>query len=78
MSDDKFNQRAANGQAFNLACNEAISLGKMGDMKFLAERFIFYKQTAALFQKADLATLANIAEHPEVLELFNKINKELS
>ena len=73
MSD--FNTRAAKGQAFNLAMEDVRKNDKEGDMKYLATRFLYHYDTAALFQKADAQELATIVGKPEVIELFNQLHK---
>jgi len=77
MSDD-YSKRAAIGQAYNLAAQESIHSGRVGDMRFLVERFIFHFETAAIFQKTSIIDLANIADREDLLEKFKELHNELN
>jgi len=74
MSDH--NQRAAVGQAYNLANAEALHFGKTNDMKFIVERFLYHLETARLFQSASPQELATLVDNPKFLELIKELNSE--
>lgn len=51
------NVRAARGQALNLAVNEAISIGKAEDNKYILKRFLHYYNLSNLIQSVSLEDL---------------------
>lgn len=53
MADD-YNIRAAKGQAFNLAVNQAVAEGKQKDTKYIYSLFIRYYELGQLIQGASL------------------------
>jgi len=71
MADD-YSQRAAKGQAYNLAVATAIADGKQHDNEFIVKQFLRHMQFAALVQKAKPDELAAIIETPTILNLFRQ------
>lgn len=76
MSND-FNQRAAKGQAINIAFSIAVAEGKQNDNKFIIEQYLRVLQFAALLQKATPDQLASAVDNPKFIELINNLDKEL-
>lgn len=76
MSD--FNQRAAKGQAYNHAIEDARRADRADDLKYIAQRFYFHLETAAMFQKLQAADLALVLERPALIEKFKDLHEELS
>ena len=72
------NDRAAIGQATNLACSLAIQVGKPHDIEYLIKQFLFYRKFAALMQAADDKQLAAVAKSPTLIDLFEQISKEMA
>ena len=77
MASNDFSQRAAKGQAYNLAVQAAIAEGKGGDKEFIVKQFLYHLQFAALVQKATPHQLAEVIKSPKILELFEQIDKEM-
>lgn len=44
------NERAAKGQAINLAVHEAVAAGKAGDDNYILERYVHYFKLSQLIQ----------------------------
>lgn len=57
MSNVDYNTRAARGQALNLAVQEAISLGKTEDTRYILKRFVHYLNLSSLVQDISLEDL---------------------
>lgn len=77
MSND-FSQRAARGQAYNLAVQTAISEGRGNDNKYIIEQFLRHLQFAALVQKATPDQLASAVDNPKFIQLIQDLDNELS
>ena len=60
MSD--LNQRAARGQAYNQACDDARLVGKMNDEEYKLKRFLYHLEMADLYQRASVDDLINIVK----------------
>lgn len=52
-----YNNRAARGQAYNLAVNDAIANGKSEDTYYISRKFIHYYNLGSLFQEIDIEDL---------------------
>jgi hypothetical protein len=76
MADD-FSQRAAKGQAYNLAVQTAIADGKQHDNEYIVRQFLRHLQFAALVQKDNPEQLAKVVDNPKVLELIKKLDHAL-
>jgi len=57
MSTTDYNTRAARGQALNLAVQEAISIQKTDDMRYILKRFVHYLNLSSLVQDISLEDL---------------------
>ena len=75
MSD--FSQRAAKGQAYNLAVNTAIAEGRAHDNKFIIEQFLRHLQFAAMVQKATPDQLATAVDNPKFIQLIQNLDNEM-
>lgn len=75
MSD--FNQRAAKGQAINLAISTAIAENKQHDNKYIIEQYLRYLQFANMVQKATPEQLATAVDNPKFIDLIKKLDEEL-
>lgn len=60
MSED-YSQRAARGQAYNLAVLTAIADGKHQDRKYVLKEYLRHLAMAELLQKAPHETLKQLA-----------------
>lgn len=74
---DDFSQRAAKGQAYNLAVLTAIADGKHNDNEHITKQFLRHLKFAALLQKADPAQLATILGDPKILDLIKQLDEQL-
>lgn len=54
---DNYSERAARGQALNLAVNEAIAEGRARDNVYVLKRFVHYYETSLLIQSIDIEEL---------------------
>ena len=72
------NQRAAKGQAINLAIMTAIADGKQHDNKYIIEQFLRHLQFAAMMQKATPDQLATAVDNPKFISLIQDLDKELN
>lgn len=66
------------GQAYNNAMEDARHAARMGDMRYIVQRYMYHLETAALFQKASTTELGVIVDKPELVALFQKFHEELS
>ena len=66
--DDSYSQRAAKGQAFNLAVLTAIADGKQHDNEFIVKQFLRHLQFGSLLQKANPEQLAGILSNPKLIK----------
>lgn len=67
--------RAARGQAYNLAVQDARDAGKGDDMRFIAERVFHHLQRASQFQQFNADELAVFTRNTKLLELYTKIQE---
>jgi len=51
------NERAARGQAMNLAVHEAVHKGKENDMNYILERYVHYIDLGSIIQGLDIEEL---------------------
>lgn len=51
---DNHEMKIRKGQAFNLAVNDAVSLGKQDDVKYIYSRFVKYFELGDLLQNASI------------------------
>jgi hypothetical protein len=52
------------GQASNLAINDAISLGKQQDVKYIYQQYIYYHSLLDIIQGSDLEMIASVLNKP--------------
>lgn len=71
------NQRAANGQAYNLAIQSAIAEGRGHDNEYIIKQFLRHKQFCALLQKANPHQLSVALKSEPVRELINELEKQI-
>ncbi len=71
---DDFSQRAARGQAYNLAVLTAIGDGKQHDNEFITRQFLRHLQFAAVLQKASTEQLASLLGNPKLLDLIKQLD----
>ena len=76
MADD-FSQRAARGQAYNLAVLTAIADGKQHDTMYVTKQFLRHLQFASILQKESPENLATAMDNPKILELMSRMEAEL-
>lgn len=76
MADD-FNQRAAKGQAYNLAVATAIADGKQHDNQYIAKQYLRHLQFANLMQKTKPAELAAAVEEEAVIAKIKELDEML-
>ena len=76
MSND-FSQRAAKGQAYNLAVLTAIADGKHHDNKYIVEQFLRHLKFADLLQNNGPDMLATAVKNPKILALLEEVKSEL-
>jgi hypothetical protein len=58
MSNLDYNQRAARGQALNLAVSRSIADGKADDKEYIKAMFLFYLDLSNEVQELDLSTVS--------------------
>ena len=75
--DNNFSQRAAKGQAYNLAIQTAIADGKQHDNEYIVQQFLRHLQFAALVQKANPEQLAAITKNPKIMDLIRELDKAM-
>lgn len=78
MSNQDFSQRAARGQAYNLAVQTAIADGKGHDNEYIVKQFLRHLQFAALVQKATPEQLAQAVNNPEVIRLIKELDEVIN
>lgn len=76
MADD-FSQRAARGQAYNLAIQTAISDGKQHDNEYIVAQFLRHLAFAQLVQTAQPEQLNQIVKNPKLVKLIKELDAEL-
>jgi RNA binding exosome subunit len=64
MSDD-YSQRAARGQAYNLAIQTSIADGKHGDRGYVLKQYLKHLSMAEALQKASIEQIKNIIKQHE-------------
>lgn len=65
------------GQAFNLSVNDAISLGKQGDVKYIYQQFIYYHNLADIVQSSDLDMIAEVLNKPEFQSAIEQLKRSI-
>lgn len=75
---DNFSQRAARGQAYNLAIQEAIAEGKQNDVEAILGLYYKHLQFAALLQSDKSDALSEAVRTPQVLNLIRQLTEELN
>jgi len=73
--NDNFSQRAAKGQAYNLAVQTAIAEGKQHDNEYITKQFLRHLQFASLLQKANPEQLSDLLKNPKMLDLIKELDK---
>jgi len=73
MADD-YSQRAAKGQAYNLAISTAIADGKQHDNRYIVKQYLRHIKFASMLQKANPDQLASAMDNPGYLELLQKLD----
>jgi len=76
MADD-YSQRAAKGQAYNLAILTAIADGRQHDNEYIVKQFLRHMQFAALVQKANPEQLAELLNSPRMLDLIKNLDQAI-
>jgi hypothetical protein len=76
MADD-FSQRAAKGQAYNLAVSTAIADGKQHDNEYIVAQFLRHLAFAQLVQSAQPEQLSQIVKNPKLVKLIKELDAEL-
>ena len=76
MADD-FSQRAAKGQAYNLAVSTAIADGKQHDNEYIVKQFLRHMQFASLLQKANPQQLSEALNCSRTLELIKNLDEQV-
>jgi hypothetical protein len=76
MADD-YSQRAAKGQAINLAIQTAIADGKHHDNEYITRQFLRYLQFASVLQKANFEQLVAVLDNPKVLKLIKQLDEAI-
>lgn len=77
MADD-YSQRAAKGQAYNLAVSTAIAEGKQHDNEYITKQFLRHLQFASLLQKATPEQLITLLGDHRMVELMKELNKNVA
>lgn len=72
MADD-FSQRAARGQAYNLAVLTAIADERQHDNVYITKQFLRHLQFAALLQKANPEQLADLLKNQRAVQLIKEL-----
>lgn len=72
------NQRAARGQAYNLAVQTALFAGKGEDNEYITKQFLRHLQFMSLLQKADPHQLASVLGNPKLLKIIKELDQALS
>lgn len=76
MADD-YSQRAAKGQAYNLAVQTAIADGKQHDNEHITKQFLRHLQFSSLLQKANPNQLAEVLDNERILEIIKELDRAL-
>ena len=77
MAYDDYSQRAAKGQAYNLAVQTAIADGRQHDNEFIVRQFQRHLQFANLLQKANPQQLAELLDSTKMLDLIKALDNEV-
>lgn len=75
MYDDS---KVRKGQAYNLAVQSALAVGKGDDTEYVVQQFLKHYQFADILQKAKPEELASALQNPRVMELLAKLDEELN
>jgi len=76
MADD-FSQRAARGQAYNLAILTAIADGKQHDNEYIVGQFLRHMAFAQLLQSSPVEQLNQIVKNPKLVSIIKELDTEL-
>jgi len=71
---DGFSERAAKGQAYNLAILTAIADGKQHDNKYILQQYFRHKEFANMLQLADDKTVIQAIDKPEFVDALATLN----
>jgi hypothetical protein len=74
---DDYSQRAAKGQAYNLAVLTALADGKGHDNVYITKQFLRHLQFAAILQKASTEQIASLLDNPKLVDLIKQIDETL-
>lgn len=77
MANDDFSQRAAKGQAYNLAISTAIADGKQHDNEYILAQYFRHLRFAAILQSARVEELEALVKNPRILKLIKELDAEL-
>lgn len=70
---DSQEMKVRKGQAFNLAVNDAISVSKQDDAKYIYARFIWYYNMANVVQGSDLDMIASVLDKPDFIAAVEQL-----
>jgi hypothetical protein len=73
--NNDFSQRAAKGQAYNLAVSTAIAEGKQHDNEFIVKQFLRHLQFASFVQKATPEQLSDVLKNPKLIDLIRELDE---
>lgn len=75
MSDDNYSNRAARGQAYNLAILTAIADGRQHDNKYVVKQFYRHLKFANLLQSVKDEVLVQYVENPQLIAALEQLDK---
>ncbi len=74
---DDYSQRAARGQAYNLAVATAVAEGKAHDNEFITRQYLRHLQFASILQKASTEQVAALLGNPKLLDLIKQLDDSI-
>ena len=74
---DNFSQRAARGQAYNLAVSTAIADGKHKDLEYVFRQYLRHLKIADLLQNSSEKQLVELINNKELMAKLQGIQKDV-
>ncbi len=75
---DNYSERAAKGQAYNLAVMTAIAECKQNDNKFILQQYFRHKEFMSMIQGLDDAALVKAVENEDLIAALEALKKAVS
>lgn len=75
--DANYNERAAKGQAYNLAVLTAIADCKQHDNQYILKQYFRHKEMATMIQSMKEDVLVEAIENPRLVEILKELQNLL-